>query len=201
MKSQRSSGATKRAPFGARKQSVKRAPSHARRQELWLRLCPPATRTLVALVDARLAPLLEHGGFCRVECQLHDPEISVKGSEILLERPAVVGRQYIEFVFEKYRSPRFAVRCGEMQSIEPGIFETPYSTGLVRRPGQTDYWWGKPWWRPNALWSDSDAETLVTKLVPMMSQILDFLDSGQRGPNIAEPFVPPPPRAGSAAST
>jgi len=144
---------------------------------------------MVNLVDQRLVPMVEQGGFRRVQCLLDDPEIPVLGSEIILERPASQGRQFVEFVFEKYRKPRFQIRFGEMRSVGPGIFNRPWFSALVRRPNQGYHFWGKPWWVPTAIWCDADAKRYIAQMVPMMRQILIFFDTRQRGRNVNEPWI------------
>ena len=156
---------------------------HSERQERWLRLAPIATRYLCTGAKARVLPGLALVGFRPVECSLGNPEWPVSAQEIEVERRGEGFVDSIAFNFDKYRRPRFQVHAARRSLNPPHQFIR--SGNLVVHPSQYYHYWGRPWWLPTALWSQSAASSTLFRVSQCVPQLLEFLDSGARGCNVS----------------
>lgn len=136
-----------------------------------------------SLVESAVVPIVESAGFKRVDIRLCDPEWQVSGSEIALERADGTLIDAITFSFEKYRTPRFQIHAARRGADAPHEFVR--SCNLVARPTQYYHFWGKPWWLPTGLWSERRSRRTVGKVSMRIDQLLRYLETAERGPNIS----------------
>jgi hypothetical protein len=171
---------------------VPSAGKHHQRFREWQNLAPPATRFISAEVETRLVGLLEVKGFRRVGTRLTSPEDTVSGGDIVLER--VQGRivDSITFNFDKRRSPHFQVQGMTRIVVAPHDFMQ--SASLVARSSQYHHFWGKHWWLPTLFWRNRCSTRQVDAVAARIDQLLQFLETGQRGPNIGKEVIVKPAR-------
>lgn len=151
------------------------------RHNRWLRLCPPATRQLSAMVQAELGAVLEAAGWQPAELHAGQCDWPIDGLELRWEDArgdAVLG---CSGRFDKYRAPRLYVQFERWSGNPPVQHQR---AALVRSKRQFFYWWGKPWWLPKGLWSQRAAARTAAKLAALVPQGIAFAESGARGPNV-----------------
>jgi hypothetical protein len=136
-------------------------------------------------VSSELVPVFESFGFERVNIHLGDPEVPVSGSELTLERVSGGVVDSITFNFEKYRTPRFQLHASRREAAAPHQFIR--SCNLVARGSQYYHFWGKPWWLPTRLWSECGSKRTIESVSSRLFQLIRYLDTGERGPNISRP--------------
>jgi len=153
------------------------------RFEKWQRLAPRDTRLLTTLVASQVVPRLEAQGFNRVSHSLRQPDQSVSGREIELERWAGDSVDTVTFNFDKYAAPRFQVQLSRRSSEPPHAWVR--SANLVRHPSQYLHFWGKPWWLPAALWSERASRRVIACVESALPDALAFVDHGERGRHIS----------------
>ncbi len=159
------------------------ATAHQTRFKRWQNLAPPLTRHMSIAVSSELVPLLESFGFERVNIHLGDPEAPVSGSELTLERVSGGLLDSITFNFEKYRTPRFQLHASRREAAAP--YQFIRSCNLVARGSQYYHFWGKPWWLPTRLWSERGSKRAIESVSSRLPQLVHYLDTGERGPNIS----------------
>lgn len=160
------------------------AGAHEKRLVKWRNLAPPQTRVVIDGTLENLVPALEAKGFERVDSSRLDPTHPTSGSEIVMERVAGEYVDAVTFNFEKYRRPRVQIQCARRELSEPHRFIR--SANLVRKNTQYYYFWGKPWWLPTKLWPASASRHALALAKTHLGQVLRFLESGERGPNISK---------------
>jgi hypothetical protein len=158
---------------------------HRKRFERWQARCGPQTRLLSKLVDEELVPVFIQASFATVDVAFRQADQTVNADEICLERAESNFFDTINISFSKRDRPNFQLGCSRRQSIPPNEFIR--SCHLVKRSNQFYYFWGKPWWWPTALWSESQARGTVNKVKRVMEQLIVFVETGERGPNISRP--------------
>jgi hypothetical protein len=97
--------------------------------------------------------------------------------------------EVISFQFGKYDMPRFHVR---LMRLRPPPDEFVRTAQIVKSQKQYCHEWGKPYGLPMLLWPNYLADKVVRSVVEKLPQALQFLSSGERGPNISlQPNVKP----------
>jgi len=156
---------------------------HKSRFHRWQNLAPKPTRELSGHVERLLAPTLEGEGFCWVDNYFGGFEEPVGGRDIRFERRGFEYIDSIDISFDKYNSPSFQMSFSRRAMVPP--YEFLRAGNLVKRPKQYYYRWGKRWFVPLSMWHESDSLSTVEAVCFKVSQILDFLGNGRRGPNIS----------------
>lgn len=159
------------------------ATAHQTRFKKWRNLAAPQTRELSTAVFSQLVPMVESYGFERVNIHFSDPESSVSGSEIALERVSGALIDSITFNFEKYRTPRFQLHASRREATFPHQFVR--SCNLVARSSQYYHFWGKPWWLPARFWPEYGSTRTIETVAARIHQLIRYLETGDRGPNIS----------------
>ncbi|MBM4383627.1 MAG: hypothetical protein FJ091_09700 [Deltaproteobacteria bacterium] len=139
-------------------------------------------------------------GFAEVECNLRRSDSPLDGRELQFES---WGAEYVDTVhlwFDKYDSPRFQIAFNRrLISDQDQIVR---GGRLVRRASEYYHEWGKPRWQPLLLWTERRARSQVDVVVRRTPQIVEFLETGARGPNVnREVRVEAAGHAGSVALT
>jgi hypothetical protein len=129
-------------------------------------------------------PEIERAGFQSVSTHFGHKDSPVQGGEIRFERASGDFVDCIDLFFDKYASPRFQVTFSRRSRADVGRFVR--SGKLVKRPTQYYYEWGKPRWLPRLLWSASQSRRVVERVADGIDQVLQFLESGTRGPAISK---------------
>lgn len=148
----------------------------------WQKRVCKQTRFLCELVEERVVSFFEKSGFDRVDIVLNRPDQPVPVNEIRLERTISDKIDSISVSFTKRGEPRFQIGFSRRELKFPNEFVV--SACLVKKQTQYYYFWGKPWWIPLRLWSDTNSSKTVAGIVPLLPQILEFLDQRGRGKNI-----------------
>ncbi|HVZ27274.1 MAG TPA: hypothetical protein VG798_01335 [Rhizomicrobium sp.] len=156
---------------------------HIKKFHRWLSRHSQATLVLSKMVETVLVSKVLAAGYEIKSFAFDDREDRVLARELHLERANGAVVDFIEFSFEKWGRPRFLVHFGRRQATAP--FKYLRTGNLVFRSTQYYCLWGKPWWMPNALWSNKRAENSVRAIDNRLDQIFAFLDTGKRGPNIS----------------
>ena len=176
------------AQHGVRSHSMpRRAPSHAQRQENWLRLASPQTRHLVTLVSDRVPARLASEGFRPVDVTLGNLEWPVSGRDMEFERAGPGFVDSVTISFDKYMTPRFQVHASRRSTEPPHSYI--HAGNLVSRPSQYYHFWGKPWWLPSRLWPASLSASSVERVEACLGQIINMLETGARGQNVSREVV------------
>ncbi len=157
---------------------------HSVKFKRWQHKVCAQTGLLSGLVELRVVEFFQRLGFERVDVALNNSEWPVAMDSIELERATASHTDSIYLSFAKHGVPRFQLGCSRREKIAPYNFIR--SACLVRKPNQYYCWWGKPWWFPLWLWQHEHSKQLIDKIMPTLPQILDFLDTGQRGKNISK---------------
>lgn len=157
--------------------------SHEARFQKWQRLVPRSTRFLSSFVLSEFSSPLERHGFERVGHRLRRPEESVSGREIEFERWSASLVDSVAFNFDKYGAPRLQIHLSRRASEPP--HEWIRSANLVSRRGQYLTFWGKPWWFPDAAWSEQASRRVVHRLEALLPDGLAFLADGTRSAHIS----------------
>jgi hypothetical protein len=158
--------------------------SHKARFERWKNRFSKQMQYLCELVDTKLVPAIESHGFCRVEICLQKDDDIVSANEIRLERIIGVNIDSIYIRFDKYGRVKFQI--GFYRKSLNLLNEFVRSRHLVMSANQYYFWWGKPWWAPEILWSENNSKRAISELIPILPQILEFLERGQCGKNISK---------------
>jgi len=166
--------------------------AHAKKLAGWRNLAPIQTRYLVDGIVEILVPFLELQGFSRVSFERLDSSLLVSGSEIVLERIGEREIDSVTFNLEKYRKPRFQIHFSRRERNSPNNFIR--SANLVRKSSQYYYFWGKPWWFPTKLWSESATRRTLAEVKSQLVQVIHFLDNAERGRNVSKAVPAPTPR-------
>lgn len=99
---------------------------------------------------------------------------------ILFERQhAEETCDWIEAVFCKYHGRKFQIHMGKSLTVAP--YEHERTGSLVHRTGQLYYYWGARAWLP---FRDAAFEKSVKRVSRIVSQAVDYLETGKAGPNI-----------------
>jgi hypothetical protein len=125
---------------------------------------------------------LEESGFERVGISLNDPEMPVPSDSMEFERSANGEIDSVTVAFAKYGEPKFQIHFSRREKEPPNSFVR--AANLVRGPNRYYDFWGKPWWLPRRFWIDRAAVHVVNRIVPMLAQVLEFLEQGHRGANV-----------------
>jgi hypothetical protein len=158
--------------------------AHQKRFAKWQNLCPPKTRALSAAIDRELLAMLAERGFIRVDTQRQFEDCPVSGSEIELGREGGKHYDVVRFNFEKYRTPRVQVSGSRHEAHAP--YKCIRACNLVARDSQYYHFWGRSWWLPDSLWPDARVQATVNAIRKNLDQLLHFLETGERGPNISK---------------
>lgn len=160
-----------------------KAKSHKARFERWKKRLSQKTQYLCEVIDTKLVPLIESYGFAQVEICLQNSDELVAANEIRLEK--VVGDKIdsIYIFFDKYGGAKFQIAFNRKDLNLQNEFVP--SSHLVKSSSQYYFWWGKPWWFPMSFWSSSNSKKTIDEIMPLLPQILEFLESGIRGKNIS----------------
>jgi hypothetical protein len=156
---------------------------HRKKFQRWQERASEKTRHLSQLIEAHIVPPLLEAGFAWVDVALQQPDWPVNAHEIRLERVGNSVVDSVDITFGKYGDPKFQIGFSRRESVAPNRFIR--SGALVKHPSQRYYFWGKPGWLPSVLWSFERATTGVLDVVPLLRQVIDFLDTGERGSNIS----------------
>jgi hypothetical protein len=141
------------------------------------------TRHLSQLVEAQILPPLVELGFERVEVALRQSDWAVNPNEICIERLRGSVIDSIDIPFGKYGDPKFQVGFSRRELAPPNAFIR--SGVLVKRANQRYCFWGKPSLLPSVLWPLEGNRKAVLYVVQCLPQVVQFLDSGERGSNIS----------------
>lgn len=158
-----------------------------RRLERWLSKAPPRTRRLGELLIASVIPRIRVAGFESVGCCFGDATSPVQGGELRFERPVGDHVDVIVVDFDKYASPRVQVVFSRRLRSDARQFVR--SGRLVKRSSQFYYEWGKPRWMPLWLWSERRSVGVVQRIAAGIEPVIQFLDTGLRGPQISRPVA------------
>ncbi|WP_133065440.1 hypothetical protein [Niveispirillum lacus] len=157
---------------------------HKQRFDRWVRRQNKSTRFLAELVEERLLPPLSQEGFVRVNADLTDPSWKVDPYQLTMERVRGEEYDFIIIIFLNSGAPRFQVFFGTRGTLPPhNWLKSGY---LVSRSKEFIHFWGKPWWRPYFTWTENSATKTVSKVESMLTQVLDFLRTGEAGMNISK---------------
>ena len=156
---------------------------HRKRFQRWQERAGDKTRHLSGLIETHIVPPLLGAGFEWVDVALGQPEWTVNASEVRLERTRGSAIDSVDITFGKYGDPKFQIGFSRRELVAPNRFIR--SGALVKRPSQSYYFWGKPAWLPVGLWSREKSTKAVLDVVPRLAQVTDFLERGERGPNIS----------------
>ena len=138
---------------------------------------------LCELADTQLVSAIEAYGFFRVEVCLQKNDDIVAANEIRLERINGNSVDSIYIKFDKYGRIKFQIGFYRRNMNLPDQFVR--ARHLVKSANQYYFWWGKPWWVPETLWSESSSQRIISELVKILPQIQEFLDSGSCGRNVS----------------
>lgn len=163
--------------------SVDSGAKHKKRFLRWQERVGEKTRHLSQLVEAHILPPIIEAGFQRVDIALRQPEWTVNANEIRLERVRDSAIDSIDIAFGKYADPKFQIGFSRRELAGPNKFVR--SGTLVRSARQRFGFWGKPTLIPSFLWSQARSKQAVMDAVEGIAQVIHFLDSGVRGPNIS----------------
>ena len=155
---------------------------------------PERTRFLAERLVELWLPAFELKGFREVECRLQKKDSPLGGRELSLERWGEVYVDSVHLWFDKYDSPRFQVSFDRRLGSDTD--QRLRGGNLVKRRREYYHEWGKPRWVPLGLWRERHARACVAAVVRASPQILEFLETGERGLNInrAVRFRAPSPR-------
>ncbi len=156
---------------------------HRRRFARWQQRVSPQTRLLCELVESRVVPVLTAPGFRWVDLNLGRSDWPVNPNEIELERVSGDVIDSIDISFGKYDRARFQIGFSRHERAPPNEFIR--SGNLVKNASQYYCFWGKPWWLPKKFWPARSAKRVVEGVVPLLEQVVRFLETGERGPNIS----------------
>lgn len=160
--------------------------NHAQKFKRWQEKISQETRFLSEQVDKNIIPFFEKNGFQKVEVALNNPEWPVSMDEIRLERKIsdVIDSIYVGFA--KHGATKFQIRISRRELDSPHEFIR--DSCLVKNSTQHYFLWGKPWWCPLSFWSESNSIKIIDKIMPLLPQVLEFLETGVRGKNISKEF-------------
>jgi len=156
---------------------------HRKRFNRWQTGISPDTRFLSELVDAEFGSEAIKAGFERVDTVLQRADWPVDSNEIELERLHSSFIDSIYITFAKHGRPRFQIGCSRREISPPNSFVR--SCHLVKHARQYYYFWGRAWWMPRFLWTNGQSRRTVNRVLRAMGQLFDFLETGERGPNIS----------------
>lgn len=161
-----------------------KAKKQSQRFKCWQAKICQQTQFLSSLAEQQIIPFFENIGFQRVDICLNDSERPVAMDSIELER--IINNQIdsVDVSFAKYGEPRFQLGFSRRENSKPYKFIR--SGCLVKKQNQYYFFWGKPWWFPISFWSESNAKKAISEIMPLLPQILDFLDNGTRGKNVSK---------------
>lgn len=153
----------------------------------WVERCHLSKKPIADKVIVKIVPIFANSGFEWVEEHFEGgpPQIH----EIRLERRRTSkGINLIDFVliiFEPRRMCHLKFIVGTKKD-EPPFYPWVAGGSLKWKKVEDDYaaWWGPHWWTLN---KEAAALETIDHLVTLAPQIIDYLDTGKRGPNI---FVP-----------
>lgn len=157
--------------------------NHSEKFKRWQTKVCPQTQYLSKLVDEKLVPFFESKGFVRVNHWLNDPERGVSIDSIGLERAFNDKIDSVDISFVKYGKPKFQIGFSRREADKPYNFVR--SGCLVKNKKQYYFFWGKPWWFPLRLWSESKSKKLVTRIISMLPQVLEFIENERLDTNIS----------------
>lgn len=158
-----------------------------KRFERWLNKASPQTRALGQFLVEKVVPEIQRAGFQSVTDHFGDKGSQVQGGEFRFERVSGDFVDSIDLFFDKYASPRFQISFSRRSRADVRQFVR--SGRLVKKPTQNYYEWGKPRWIPMPLWSASQSRRVVDQVSNCVHQVLQFLDSGIRGPAISKELL------------
>lgn len=163
-----------------------KAKDHSKKFKRWQEKVSQETRFLSEQVDKKIISFFEQNGFQKVEVALNNTEWPVSMNEIRLER--IVGNviDSICVGFAKHGTAKFQIRISRRELNSPHEFIR--DSCLVKKSNQRYFLWGKPWWHPLIFWGESRSIKTVDEIMPLLPQILEFLESGTRGKNISMEF-------------
>lgn len=156
---------------------------HRKKFLLWQQRVGQKTRQMSQLVEAHILPPLLGAGFERVHIALHQAQWTVNANEIRLERGRSSEIDSVDIIFGKYGDPKFQIAFSRRELSPPHRFIR--SGVLVKRSDQRYCFWGKPQWLPSSLWSHERSRQTVVAVASHLAQVIEFLDSGEQGPNIS----------------
>jgi hypothetical protein len=157
--------------------------NHKARFERWKNRLNVKTKYLCELIENQLVPLIHSYGFKQVEVSLLKDDDLVAANEIRMERIVNDNIDSIYIFFDKYERAKFQIGFNR-KSIKL-LNEFVPTRHLVKDPSQYYFWWGKPWWYPLSFWGESNSKKTIDEIMPLLPQILEFLESGNRGKNIS----------------
>jgi hypothetical protein len=164
-------------------------PAYQRRFARWQSRAPRPTRVLSELLQSSFVPLFEAEDFRRVGVALGRADEPVDRNAMRLERERSAHIDSVDFSFDNYQRPRFQISFSRRRRTFPNEFLR--SASLAARSSQYYHFWGKPSLLPLWLWSDGSASREVAAVIRTLDQVLRFLETGERGPNIGIPFENP----------
>ena len=106
------------------------------------------------------------------------------GREFEIERLVGDVADIVTFNFDKYHRPRFQVHAARRALAPPHEFVR--SCNLVAKKSQYVYFWGAPALLPSAWWSNALSDRTVERMSNRIHQVIDFLESGERGQNVSQ---------------
>jgi hypothetical protein len=149
----------------------------------WQSRAPAATQTLSRLLTSKLTATVEAAGFKPVDVEWGQSSEPVQGSELRFERESGDCIDEIHAWFGKYAAPRFQIRFS--RRLKTNLREQLRCGQVVRHRSEYVHEWGKPFWFPTALWLETLSERSVNHVVRSIDQVVLFLETGRRGPNIS----------------
>lgn len=161
-----------------------KAKNHSQKFKRWQAKVCQQTQFLSKLTEQQIIPFFESIGFQRVDICLNDSERPVAMDSIELERIINDQIDSVDVSFAKYGEPKFQIGFSRREVSKPYKFIR--SGCLVKKPSQYYFFWGKPWWCPLSFWSESNSIKIIDEIMPLLPQILEFLESGVRGKNISK---------------
>jgi hypothetical protein len=147
---------------------------HKRKYENWKRLCPKQTKHMCTLIETEIVPFFINLGFSWVSVSYHDPEWTVSGNEISLERINEDSVDTFSISFNKYRGASFQVSLIRRKKIKGNEFIR--SAKLVKKRTEYYHIWCKPWYWPTKIWPNSLTVRAIKKVKSKLSNLVDYIE-------------------------